>query len=353
MDDALRAQLEALLLTLDTEVRLLDASGQSLIPAGMQAYYLPDDLTAGQTQRQHGYAFQRVMDEEGYVLVTRESPQAEDLLRLSGAAVRSLIMLQPPKDDMPSAFLRLLTEEMPEPDSAALMKKYRIQPGVPRQVLLLSLPGAPGGSAFRMLRDLVPLEEGDQLLDYSKRLTALVKALEEDPDSEETEEFVLAMQETVSQELGLGLFCGVGNPAHSMEELRESFAQAELALEIGPRYLPKERVFVWRKLLLPRFLSEIPPERAQRYHGLLFNKQTASLFTEEMLETVTMFLSKDLNLSDTARQLYIHRNTLVYRLDKVQRLSGLDLRRFDDAFVFRLLYELRRNLRPRGQRTST
>ena len=86
----------------------------------------------------------------------------------------------------------------------------------------------------------------------------------------------------------------------------------------------------------------VPREDSLRYHSLLFNRRTAKLFNEEMLQTIEMFFRKDLNLSDTARQLFIHRNTLVYRLDKVQRQTGLDLRHFDDAVTFKILYKLKR-----------
>lgn len=344
MDDALRGQLEELLLKLSAEVRLLDASGQSLVPVALQAYYLPDDLPVGQPRRLNGYAFQRVMEDEGFVLSTKDETSADDLLRLAASAVQSLVLLQPPADNVQTALLRLITEEVPGPEADALLTKYRIAPYQRRCVMLFSVPGAKGGSAHRLLKEMVPLEDGDYLIDYSTRLTALVKRLSDEPESDEAGEFALALQDTLSGEAGLTMYCGVGDPQNGIEGLRESCAQAEAALDLGPRYLPKERVFLWHKLLLPRFLSEIPAERAKYYHSLLFNRKTAPLFTPEMLETVTMFLQKDLNMSDTARQLYIHRNTLVYRLDKVQRFSGLDLRRFDDAFVFRLLYELRRNL---------
>ena len=83
-------------------------------------------------------------------------------------------------------------------------------------------------------------------------------------------------------------------------------------------------------------------ETAEHYHSLLFNRSTSRLFSEEILSTVEMFFRKDLNLSDTARQLYIHRNTLVYRLDKVQRQIGLDLRKFDDAVTFKMLMEMKK-----------
>ena len=98
---------------------------------------------------------------------------------------------------------------------------------------------------------------------------------------------------------------------------------------------------MFSKLVLERFLMELPQEISAYYHSLLFNRKTQRLFNEEMLYTIEMFFKKDLNLSDTARQLYIHRNTLVYRLDKVQRQTGLDLRKFEDAVTFKILMELK------------
>ena len=99
---------------------------------------------------------------------------------------------------------------------------------------------------------------------------------------------------------------------------------------------------MFSKLVLERFLMELPQEISAYYHSLLFNRKTQRLFNEEMLYTIEMFFKKDLNLSDTARQLYIHRNTLVYRLDKVQRQTGLDLRKFEDAVTFKILMELKK-----------
>ena len=85
------------------------------------------------------------------------------------------------------------------------------------------------------------------------------------------------------------------------------------------------------------FLADISPEMSQKYNMLMFNRKTARLFNEEMLHTIEKFFENSLNLSETARQIYIHRNTLVYRLDKVQRIIGLDLRSFDDAVTFKMM----------------
>ena len=127
-----------------------------------------------------------------------------------------------------------------------------------------------------------------------------------------------------------------------MADLKNSYEEAPRAIEVGHLFHPENSVFVFSTLVLERFLMELPADISAYYHGLLFNRKTSRLFNEEMLYTIDMFFRKDLNLSDAARQLYIHRNTLVYRLDKIQRQTGLDLRRFDDAVTFKILMELKK-----------
>ena len=137
------------------------------------------------------------------------------------------------------------------------------------------------------------------------------------------------------EEAALNMAAGVGESKNNLALLGESYAEAKRAIEVGQLFNPEEHIFLFSRLMLERFLMSVPREDSLRYHSLLFNRKTAKLFNEEMLQTIEMFFRKDLNLSDTARQLFIHRNTLVYRLDKVQRQTGLDLRHFDDAVTLR------------------
>ena len=129
----------------------------------------------------------------------------------------------------------------------------------------------------------------------------------------------------------------IGEPRRTLAEIGESYRESRRAVEVGRIFLPDEHIYLYRSLVLERFLMDTPRETGARYHSILFNRKNARLFNEEMLHTIEMFFAKDLNLSDTARQLYIHRNTLVYRLDKVQRQTGLDLRKFDDAVTFKMM----------------
>ncbi len=344
MQQALLTSIQELFSHLDQGLQLLDFRGQSLVPAGPTAYYLPLDMQPGEHVAQSGYLFWRLRHEQELYLICPEGPTAQQWLRLTAFGVEQALGAGRLEDDPASAWRRLLTEQMTPSERDALLARHHIAPALPRQVLRLYLPKLKAQDAWELLRPLVPLDEQDVLTPLSRDSLALVKA--GGMSQQDLGEFAAALCDTVREETGLDLYCGIGDPALSAETLLQSCQQAQAALRMGAVFCPKASVSVYQQMLLPRFLWELPDELAQRYHALLFNKRSAHLFTQEMLETIDMFLQKDLNLSDTARQLYIHRNTLVYRLDKVQRLSGLDLRRFDDAFIFKLLYDLRKSRRP-------
>jgi len=129
----------------------------------------------------------------------------------------------------------------------------------------------------------------------------------------------------------------VGEPVMKLSELGQSYREARKAIDVGRVYRADSYVFVYRNLLLERFLSDVPADMAARYNAALFNRKSMRLLNDEMIVTIEKFFENNLNLSETARQLYIHRNTLVYRLDKVQRVLGLDLRLFEDAVTFKLM----------------
>jgi carbohydrate diacid regulator len=343
MHPALIRQIVALLSPLRQEVRLLADQGHSVFPDDGSVFYMPADLPVGTLVQERGYCFWRLSDTPGYTLAALGRESTADVLHLTAAAIAALADAHPPEPDILSAYHSLLTDDLDAESADGLIQRFGIAPAIPRYVLYLRIPRT-AIPAYQVLRELVPLEEHDVLVDIDQRSAVLVRSQFEDAEPEETEEFARALQETLREEAGMDMLCGLSDTVLNAHALREGYLQARHALDLGLQYQEKESVFVWSRILLPRVLSEINPEQSAQYHGLLFNRRTASLFSEDMLSTIDMFMRKDLNLSDTARQLYIHRNTLVYRLDKVQRLTGLDLRRFDDAFVYRLLYELRHNI---------
>lgn len=342
MDEAVLQSIGTLFSQLSQDLHLLDFKGQSLVPSGPTAYYLPLDMAPGETRVHGRYLVRRLQHQDELYLLTTETTQARDLLHLAAFGLESQLNAKSPAEDLQAAWRRLLQEELTAPELEDILSRHAIDPALPRQVMVLKLQPAKDSDAFGLLQGLVPMSPQDVLLSLDRTQVALVKSLEDHLSQSELVEFARALQETTREETALDLSCGIGETATGVDKLERSFTQALRALALGAMFTTQESVCVFSQMLLPRLLMELQPDTAQYYYSLLFNKRSAHLYTPEMLETIDMFLQKDLNLSDTARQLYIHRNTLVYRLDKVQRAAGLDLRRFEDAFIFKLFYELRK-----------
>ena len=351
MDDTLTLKITDLFSSLSQELRLLDAQGDSLIPKDSASYYLPDAMIAGEIREHNAYHFMRLNTPDSLNLMFPFSEYSADILRLAASAIDAIAELYPHSRGQTDAYRRLLTEDIEEEEVTLLVDEHRIPQNLIRCVILIKLHSVKQ-QAYELLQSLTPLEDPDVLLPFETDKVILIKALEDTHSLTEAKEFAQALEETVREESSFSISCGIGDIQQTAPGLRESYFQAQQALDIGPKFFLKENIFVWHDMILPRFLSEIPTDRAKYYHSLVFNKKTSRLLTDEMLQTVEMFLEKDLNMSETSRHLYIHRNTLVYRLDKMQRLVGLDLRKFSDAFLFKLLYDLKFKLTDKNKRNQ-
>ena len=190
------------------------------------------------------------------------------------------------------------------------------------------------GSLTELIRELAPLEEGDLLAEDGAGHALIIKAGE---DPEEIAEFTLALLNTLEAEAGIRLKAGVSNVHRVPEEWPAGYREALDALDVGDRFHGKAPVRVYAHQMLERIVERIPPEIRKELRGQFFGERPELILTEETLETAEQFFEADLNLSVAARQMFIHRNTLTYRLDRIHRETGLDLRVFRDAVIFRIL----------------
>ena len=342
MDNQLLVQLQQVFSRLRMPISLLDAEGNSLIPNEDIRFTLPALAPAGMPVFQDGRLYQICSAVPDWVIMTTVNDQdaARDAFVLCDAMVTAVVAANQAGNDINNAFQRILQNELSLAELDAVVDEHGISAGLPRCVLLMHMVQVQQRSAFEILEEILPRASTDVLVAMDKHTAALIKDTSGLEDEDELRQFACAVQETLMSEIALPVTVGIGEVAKGIGELHSSYRQARRAIEIGRVFAPERTIHVYRSMMLERFLSDLSPEMAEHYHSLLFNRSTARLFGEEMLYTIEMFFKKDLNLSDTARQLYIHRNTLVYRLDKVQRQVGLDLRKFDDAVTFKMLLEM-------------
>lgn len=328
---------------LSMPVLLLDDHGEAVYPEEAEPHTLPEELNPGQTLKAEGYLYYCLDTQPSLVAcVGQNAPGAQDVLLLTEAMVQQLMQMGASVADISDVYRRALREEVGGSELEALAHEHQIPLEMERCVMLFYIVQTGAESALTLLQEIVPQTDGDVLVEIDRHMVALLKDMSNVEDPDDLTQFAQALQETLMSETAHQMSVGLGEPRHNLSSLGESYREARRAMEVGRIFQPTSNIHVFRRLMLERFLTELPRDISAYYHSLLFNRKTARLFNEEMLYTIEMFFKKDLNLSDTARQLYIHRNTLVYRLDKVQRQIGLDLRKFEDAVTFKILMELKK-----------
>ena len=342
MDLHVMAQLEKILSKLKNPIYLLSLDGACLFPENSIRYRLP--ALSDQIVTVDGRSFMKCEAVPDLVLMVnaQDENRAFDLLSLAQDMIRVVIAANDVGNDLSNTYQRLLQDEIVPGEAQTMAEEYRIPLDLPRCVLIMHMMQVNDKSCGEILSEILPIAPGDVIVSLDKHQIAFIKDATGIEDLDELAAFAFSAQQTLLEELGLAMTVGIGDIFKAPVDMHSSFRQARRAIEIGRTYDEGQSVFIYSRMLLPRFFSDIPADVASHYHSLLFNRSTARLFNEDTLRTVDMFFKKDLNLSDTARQLYIHRNTLVYRLDKIQKQCGLDLRSFEDAVTFKMLYEMKK-----------
>lgn len=341
MDPRLLQNIRRTVDRLSAGIAVLNREGKSLIPDGDTAYPVPEFPAAGECRMQDGRCYLLCTSASDLVLTAADDGEhARDTLYLTDALITALVEAKSTGSDIRDAYRKLLQNELSPAEIQTLTDEYDIAGDFARTVLLFYFPQIGSHEAAALLEEYLPVAERDMIIPVDRHTTALLKDVSQVEEVDELKQYAYAVQEEITEDIALQVTVGIGCTAEDTQSLHQSYRQARRAIEIGRIFREQESVYLYSSMLIERFLSGLSGDVAAHYHGLLFNENTDKLFNEEMLLTIDMFFKKDLNLSDTARQLYIHRNTLVYRLDKVQRQIGLNLRNFEDAVTFKLLMDM-------------
>ena len=333
----LQEKMERILSQLSIPVKAIDLEYD---PHAMSV--IPDGSTDGEIVEVNRVKYCRVPNAH-ILLSCAAGNAADDILKLACELVSAIgTGSDTYSETCFDVYRRALRGELSGSELEALSHEHQLPDDLRRCVLVFHIVQTDRERAYDLLKDITPMQDKDVLIDMDRHTVVMLKDVSEEDDLEELSQFAQALQETLMGETAHQMTVGIGRCRHMMDELRESYKEARKAIEVGRIFKPEESIYVYSHLILERFLMELPQDISAYYHNLLFNRKNQRLFNEEMLYTIDMFFKKDLNLSDTARQLYIHRNTLVYRLDKVQKQIGLDLRSFEDAVTFKILMELKK-----------
>lgn len=242
------------------------------------------------------------------------------------------------KDTDKNAFAALLLAgDIPASDLYKQAGRLKLK-DVPRVLYLFELaqPLEDAG-ALRMLTSLFADGRQDLLFLEDEKHLVLIKAYEKGVTTEGAQADVLAAMDTIVSELMIKTRVGYSTPKETLAELKDAKREAALALRISGIFQEQREVAAYSKLGIARLIYELPRDLCEMFLKEVFGEKLPDQdIDEEMQVTIRLFFENNLNISETARQLYLHRNTLVYRLERFEKLVGLDIRRFDDAMTFQI-----------------
>ena len=233
---------------------------------------------------------------------------------------------------------RMMNDPYFKPDPA-MMKKYGIRMDAKRFAAVFRAFSPVEKDLYSILTSMAPVEAGDTLFPVDYQTAVFIKNAE-GQSSEDIAEFIEAVIGTLETEGITDVHAGISREFPDISALKDSCAEALEALRLGIKYQPKQHVYAADRQTLDQIVDSIPDAQKRIILQTFFRQRPSGGLPEETIETVRVFFKNDLNLTAASKQLFIHRNTLNYRLDKIKKEFGLDLRLFEDAVVFRIISEI-------------
>ena len=340
LDHRVTVKIARILSMIDMSALLLDASGNVILPEGdHRTFTIPEEALQNPTIPFIYGAMTLIGTSEEQPVFVCLHGDSEDVKKCAVLCAELINVMM--REDMShssreQALRLMLRGDVEGAEFESMAVEHDIPMQMNRCVLYFYFQDMEVETAIRLMADAMD-DEHDMITEVGHHSVAMLKAVDEDADFEELEEYASAFESSFLTETGTTVYIGVSDPRTELVAIPDAFAEARAAINVGRIYHGNKRVFLYRNLLLERFLSDVSPELGASYNARIFNRKTARLFNDEMIHTIETFFDNSLNLSETARKLYIHRNTLVYRLEKVQHAIGLDLRNFDDAVTFKMM----------------
>ena len=326
------------------DIAIADIDGKILATTFIEDKDLSDmvvSFSASQADSQAagGYQFFKIFDEHQLEFVLIAHGDTDDVYMVGKLAVlqiQTLLVAYREKFDKDNFIKNLLLDNLLLVDIYNRAKKLHIEVGVRRVVFLVESHETVEGTVQEALKEFFSSEAGDFVTAVDEKNSIVVKELSPEDTYTEVQKIAVSMLDMLSSEVMLSTRVSYGTIVNEIKEVSRSYKEAKMALEVGKIFFVDRRIVAYNALGIGRLIYQLPIPLCKMFIKEIFADVSPDDFDEETLETIAKFFENNLNVSETSRQLFIHRNTLVYRLDKLDRATGLDLRVFDDAITFQI-----------------
>lgn len=292
-----------------------------------------------ETQSVQGCCFYKIYDEyhlEYILMVYGVSEEANTIGKLAVFQIQGLLVAYKERFDKDNFIKNLLLDNLLLVDIYNRAKKLHIDTDARRVVFIVEIGSDKDANTMERIRVILGSKGKDFITAIDEKNVIVVRELMQGDTYAEAERYAKEVLEQLEIEGVSNIHVAYGTIINDIKEVSKSYKEAKLALDVGKIFFSEKDVIAYNTLGIGRLIYQLPIPLCKMFIREIFEGKSPDDFDEETLMTINKFFENSLNVSETSRQLYIHRNTLVYRLDKIQKSTGLDLRVFEDAITFKI-----------------
>ncbi len=282
-----------------------------------------------------------------YILfVEGNDPQAAKYASILAVSLSHIKFYYDEKYDRSNFIKNVILDNILQGDINLKARELRFNSDVARTVFLIRVTSTNEISVYDIVQNLFPDKNKDFVINISDTDIALVKETKPGIESSDLENLAGSIVDTLASEFYYTqAVIGIGTTVENLKELARSFKEAQVALEVGKVFDTEKAIINYDNLGIARLIYQLPTTLCESFLREVFKRGTIESLDQETLFTIQKFFENNLNVSETARKLFVHRNTLVYRLEKIKKITGLDLREFDHAIIFKIALMVKKYLR--------
>ena len=286
-----------------------------------------------------GYQFFKIFDENQLEYILLAKGTGEDVYMQGKMAVfhiQGLLVAYKERFDRDNFIKNLLLDNLLLVDIYNRAKKLHIDINARRTVFVIETPNENDSVALECTKEFFTAKSKDFITAVDEKMIIIVKEVRPEESYEEMEKIGQILLAALTEAGVVDAHIAYGTIVGEIKEVSRSYKEAKMALDVGKIFYSGKNVVAYSNLGIGRLIYQLPLPLCRMFIKEIFDGKNPDEFDEETLTTINKFFENSLNVSETSRQLYIHRNTLVYRLDKLQKSTGLDLRVFEDAITFKI-----------------
>ena len=326
------------LIVMDVEGRLLAKTTEDG-PLDYEDAVMAFAESQAESQTLLGYQFFKVYEDkelEYIILAKGETDNTFMVGKMASFQIQNLLVAYKERSDKDNFIKNLLLDNLLLVDIYNRAKKLHIDTEVKRCVFIIETKSEKDSNALETVRNIFSVKTRDFITAVDEKNIILVKEVTPSDTYEELQKTANIIVDMLNTEAMISVHVAYGTIVNEIKEVSRSYKEAKMALDVGKIFYSDKNIIAYNNLGIGRLIYQLPIPLCRMFIKEIFDGKSPDDFDEETLITINKFFENSLNVSETSRQLYIHRNTLVYRLDKIEKATGIDLRIFEDAITFKI-----------------